>query len=1339
MDLDELVFDLASKLDPYSSKRTSVDQHNMASSCDLNPPSPSSCSPTDAGCSLGVTRMPKSVAKPVISSRIKWEHSPNFDPTPYLVDPVVKDAFVDPARVRLPSHMWPEQPLGRVHCSKQELLGLACKWDSKGACRIFRLDEINWDEAVGLFAVPKDDQYAKDDQYDRLILNPQTVNSRMQSFSHYTKQLAPGSMFSLIHLKPGCRLRISADDLAEMYYTVRVPTARAKRNCIGKLFDAAELKHLSCFDSSKHYGPCVLALSALAMGDSWAVEIAQQAHCNVLRFLAGSMLDSERVCYRHPFPRSDFMEWLSIDDHIGIQVVTDSQFRNRVPLRDTAVFLGAERAYQAVKLVQHPKKKQREVSQGVFLGAEVDGTLGFVSAPRHRISVLMMCTVLVARRGTASRPLLASLLGCWIHVLMFRRAVLAVVSHAFTDGIERPQNQIFPLSRETRNELLALSCLGPVCMSDLRVGYAPFIFCTDASPDGAGICQSPECESVVQELWRHSELRGYYTQLLTPAASVLSSLGESFEEPIPSIQPSDREDVILKIPCSLSEGILFDCIELFRGEGNWSLAHEAVGFRVHDGFDVDGRRMQFGDLLDDSTFHQAASLAARGVISDWHAGTPCKTYGTLRRPRLRSKQQPAGFDMWDPLTREHTLLALRTAFLMNLVMLAGGFFSVEQPGSSVMFYLDVFQRMVFRGCIITHLYFCAYGSPFKKPSKWLHNKPWMLGLEQSCRCSSSADHFVIEGTFTHASVADFAARCRPSPDEVYGRWPKAGEHVSAFSAAYPKLLCARIASGAIAARHDSVPIVPISAKTVLSFRRIGIRLDLPRNLSNLPAADPRPFHEDPEWIEELPDSLPFRELLRYRFKKRNHINVLECRVHKTLLKHCAKNHPNNRILSLLDSRVTLGATSKGRSSSRAICRVLQGSLGYVLGGCLYPGGFHIASGKNRSDAPSRNRPVPAPTKEIPTWLCDLRSGGFDRFDRILESAKCTKLAARWLRFLLLLAGDIERNPGPGFQTKPRTPRGQLSMDVGFATATSKRMQLCLDEFAKWLFAEFALTLQSIGWDYTAGPLALRAYGLHLFAGSFPRYKFVYTITAMQDTFPHLRPFFSSAWQVDRKWQQYEPGHCRPVLSAPIMRAVSCLCLIWKWYRWLGITLIGFLGMLHPAEFISLLRSDLLLPGDTLNETAAFYVHIRNPKTARFARKQHCKIDDPCVLAYVTKVFGALAPNASLFAGGTSAYRRRWDHVPGRLGISVSMPSRGATPAVLRGSGATALYLESEDLSLIQWRGRWAQLKTVEHYIQEVAAQSLLAQMPPEDRAVVKFFADTAGPLLHSFLVDKSKQ
>ena len=81
--------------------------------------------------------------------------------------------------------------------------------------------------------------------------------------------------------------RVSADDLAEMYYTFKVPSKRARRNCIGVVFDSSSLTHLSCYDPTCHYGKCLVALSALAMGDSWAVEFAQQSHHNVLRSLAG--------------------------------------------------------------------------------------------------------------------------------------------------------------------------------------------------------------------------------------------------------------------------------------------------------------------------------------------------------------------------------------------------------------------------------------------------------------------------------------------------------------------------------------------------------------------------------------------------------------------------------------------------------------------------------------------------------------------------------------------------------------------------------------------------------------------------------------------------------------------------------------------------------------------------------------------------------------------------------------------------------------------------------------------------------------------------------------------
>ena len=133
----------------------------------------------------------------------------------------------------------------------------------------------------------------------------------------------------------------------------------------------------------------------------------------------------------------------------------------------------------------------------------------------------------------------------------------------------------------------------------------------------------------------------------------------------------------------------------------------------------------------------------------------------------------------------------------------------------------------------------------------------------------------------------------------------------------------------------------------------------------------RPSHEDLEWIGELADSLPLKEVLRYRFKRSGHINVLEARMFKTFCKRAARLHPDSRLVGLLDSRVTLGAVAKGRSSSPALCRVLQGCLPYTLGGGVYPGNLHVYSGQNRSDGPSRGRPVGAPSKALPAWYLDL--------------------------------------------------------------------------------------------------------------------------------------------------------------------------------------------------------------------------------------------------------------------------------------------------------------------------------------------------------------------------------
>lgn len=76
---------------------------------------------------------------------------------------------------------------------------------------------------------------------------------------------------------------------------------------------------------------------------------------------------------------------------------------------------------------------------------------------------------------------------------------------------------------------------------------------------------------------------------------------------------------------------------------------------------------------------------------------------------------------------------------------------------------------------------------------------------------------------------------------------------------------------------------------------------------------------------------------------------------------------------MLDSRVTLGAAAKGRSSSYSISKILKQSLPYVLGSNLYPGGLHVYSAKN---GPSRDCAIPAPTKDLPIWYTDLLAGNW---------------------------------------------------------------------------------------------------------------------------------------------------------------------------------------------------------------------------------------------------------------------------------------------------------------------------------------------------------------------------
>eukprot|EP00434_Breviolum_minutum_P017033 symbB.v1.2.015030.t1/scaffold1037.1/size142759/2 len=252
---------------------------------------------------------------------------------------------------------------------------------------------------------------------------------------------------------------------------------------------------------------------------------------------------------------------------------------------------------------------------------------------------------------------------------------------------------------------------------------------------------------------------------------------------------------------------------------------------------------------------------------------------------------------------------------------------------------------------------------------------------------------------------------------------------------------------------------------------------------------------------------------------------------------------------------------------------------------------------NRSDGPSRDREIAPPTKQFPRWLIDLSIGDTRTFDLAVEASKFSKNPARWLRLLLLLEGDIEPNPGP------RARRGELDLKVGFVPETSQRMAKCFEAFQFWVENSAQLPWSIVTQSGELLGLCLRAYGLHCFSSGLPRYLLVYALTATQEYFPNSKPMLSIAWQIDKKWQIHEPGECRAVLPGVAVKAALSVAAFWRWFTWLGIVLLGFSAMLHPAEMMALTRRDLLFPSDLCHDAPCLFVKLNNPKTARLAMER----------------------------------------------------------------------------------------------------------------------------------------
>ena len=83
-------------------------------------------------------------------------------------------------------------------------------------------------------------------------------------------------------------------------------------------------------------------------------------------------------------------------------------------------------------------------------------------------------------------------------------------------------------------------------------------------------------------------------------------------------------------------------------------------------------------------------------------------------------------------------------------------------------------------------------------------------------------------------------------------------------------------------------------------------------------------------MNEVAIAAPWEVVASWTFRKPSHINILEEAVLLRLVNRLGRRSLPSRIVALVDSHVVRGATSKGRTSSKALSSVLR----RVCAGCV---------------------------------------------------------------------------------------------------------------------------------------------------------------------------------------------------------------------------------------------------------------------------------------------------------------------------------------------------------------------------------------------------------------------
>ena len=884
--------------------------------------------------------------------------------------------------------------------SAAEIAALAKLWDAKGLLHIHDTDI----QAARKYELVRVFNCLKNSSVDRQIGDRRGRNSVEMRIAGPSSSLPTGpDLLDLSIDASVSTFSIICTDRRDFYHQFQTSLNRTFSNTVGpripmellkdtRAFEAfataSRLKPRSRLDMGDRLGfsqrqafpkcppgTCMVAFKSIFQGDHAGVEIATSAHEGLLKS-GGLLEDDTRVCSDQPFKGDTLCQGLVIDDFFAIASVPRSLLVDSPAER---CFKTAKHLYAQYDILGSDDKDVVGARKAKIIGACVNASDQcqnrghvLVSAPAEKRYALSWVSLQICQLSHTTDSLHLCVLGGWTSVLMYRRPFMSILQKAFhlvdMSKFDASLPKMIGLSRQVATEFTLLSVLVPLCISDVAVDFCDRLFATDASLNKGAIVSARIDPKVMQVLWKSCRSKGGYSKLLSPEQSVLARCIDFEEEP-----------VIVEEPVRRPLAFRFDFVEVFAGASTVTEKVAARGFSVCCPIDI-----TISSELNMACVHVVEwliHLVQNHFVKAVMIEPPCTTFSIMRRPALRSKQQPFGFDLQDRQTTVGTKLAHRALQLLGVCSRYGISGILENPWSSKMKYLPAWRLLESDPhCTLVRCDSCAYGSIHLKAFAFLC--VWTCTESIAHRCNGLHQHVPVEGSYTKNS------------------------------ATYVPRLAEALAEAMI-----------IGIRRIEAFQD-GLALGKVEGLEN-------------QLINELSLALPWTLDSVWTYRVSAHINVLELAAVVRLVSRLVTKGICLRVVILVDSNVVRCAASKGRSSSKALTKALVRLAALsVVGGIYVVFGF-VPTRYNPSDDPTRDVQLrgPIPGLDLATW---------DRRDlfSLASLLRLKRWASNWVRLVLSILGSSSLRFSD--RSLFRSPAFPFGLSVSSSTARSPSFPLDFD-------------------------------------------------------------------------------------------------------------------------------------------------------------------------------------------------------------------------------------------------------------------------------------------------------